>query len=120
SLAKAKAIQDLASKTIERQIPSFDQLARLTDDEIVEITTRVRGVGIWTAQMFLIFRLGRLDVMPSTDYGVRKGFARLYLKAGADLPEPQEIEKHARLWQPYRSVASWYMWRVLELESWLK
>ena len=86
---------------------------RLGDEEIVERLTQVRGIGRWTVEMLLIFRLGRPDVLPLGDLGVRKGFARTFRKRG--LPSPTVIERHAERWRPYRSVASWYMWRALEL-----
>lgn len=111
--AKIRALKDLAEKTGRKEIPTFARMSRLSDREIIEIASSVRGVGVWTAQMFLIFRLGRLDVMPSTDYGVRKGYSRVFLKEKR-LPEPGEIDERGERWRPYRSIASWYLWRVLD------
>ena len=85
----------------------------MSDDEIVESLTAVRGIGPWTVHMLLIFRLGRPDVLPTADYGVRKGFQKTYGKRA--LPDAKTLEKHAEKWKPWRSVASWYMWRATEL-----
>ena len=87
----------------------------LSDDDISTRLTSVRGIGPWTVQMLLIFRLGRPDVMPSTDLGIRKGFGLVY--GWEELPPPKFIMDHSELWIPYRSVASWYLWRSLELEG---
>jgi O-6-methylguanine DNA methyltransferase len=110
--SKLAAVRDLAQKIVSREIPTMAQLSTMTDDEIVASLTRVRGIGAWTVHMLLIFRLGRPDVLPTADYGVRKGFAKTYGKR--TLPEPRALEKHAERWRPWRSVASWYMWRALE------
>jgi 3-methyladenine DNA glycosylase/8-oxoguanine DNA glycosylase len=85
------------------------------DAEVIERLTAVRGVGTWTAQMFLIFRLGRPDVLPVGDYGVKKGFKRTFRTKG-ELPTPAEVERRGERWRPYRTVASWYLWRALELK----
>jgi len=85
----------------------------MPEDEIVERLTAVRGVGQWTVEMLLIFRLGRPDVLPATDYGVRKGFARAFRRR--ELPPPKRLLAHGERWRPFRTVASWYLWRVLEL-----
>ncbi|MBI2809641.1 MAG: DNA-3-methyladenine glycosylase 2 family protein [Candidatus Melainabacteria bacterium] len=113
SNAKAMALIDLAEKTVSGVVPTVDQLHSMPDDEIIERLVSIRGVGKWTVEMLLIFRLGRLDVMPATDYGIRKGFALTYRLA--DLPAPKEIIAHAEIWKPYRTLASWYLWRCLEL-----
>ena len=110
---KLAAMRDLAEKCRSGVVPPRQELEKLSDAEIVERLTAVRGIGAWTAQMFLIFRLGRPDVMPSGDFGVRKAFGLLYRKNGR-LPPPAAVEKHARLWAPYRTVASWYLWRSLD------
>jgi 3-methyladenine DNA glycosylase/8-oxoguanine DNA glycosylase len=115
SANKLAALRDLAEKCRDGVVPPREELEKRSDAEIVERLTAVRGVGAWTAQMFLIFRLGRPDVMPSGDYGVRKAFGRLYRKSGR-LPPPSALDKHARLWAPYRTVASWYLWRSLDSE----
>ncbi len=114
SRAKTAALKDLAQKTIEGVVPAMPALTALTDDEIVERLTIVRGIGRWTVEMLLIFRLGREDVLPVTDYGVRKGFQRAFRKR--TLPNAKDIEKRARAWRPYRSVASWYLWRAAEMK----
>lgn len=113
SRAKAAAMQDLAAKTLAGVVPSLQELRNLEDREIVERITQVKGVGPWTVEMLLIFRLGRPDVLPATDYGVRKGFARLM--KSPELPLPKELVEHGEPWRPFRSVAAWYLWRALEL-----
>ena len=110
--SKLAAIRDLAKKSLDGEIPSLEKMKSMTDDEIVEALTRVRGIGPWTVHMLLIFRLGRPDVLPTADYGVRKGFAKTYGKRA--LPDAKTMETHAEKWKPWRSVASWYMWRALE------
>jgi 3-methyladenine DNA glycosylase/8-oxoguanine DNA glycosylase len=113
SMSKAVALKDLAAKVIDGTVPTFEAMGGMDDEEIVERLTAVRGVGRWTAEMLLIFRLGRPDVLPSTDYGVRKGFARVFrLK---ELPSPGEVVKRGERWRPFRTVGSWYLWRALEL-----
>ncbi len=113
SRAKTLAVKDLAEKTRAGVLPEIEELSEMDDQEIVEILSSVRGIGEWTAQMLLIFRLGRPDVMPANDYGVRKGLAKAYKLD--DLPSPKELLGYAEKWRPYRTVASWYLWRVLEL-----
>jgi methylated-DNA-[protein]-cysteine S-methyltransferase len=113
SRAKTAALRDLARHAEAGEIPSLAAARRMGDDEIVERLTRVRGIGRWTAEMLLIFRLGRGDVLPVHDYGVRKGFAVAYGKR--KLPAPKALEKHGARWRPYRTAASWYLWRALEL-----
>jgi 3-methyladenine DNA glycosylase/8-oxoguanine DNA glycosylase len=116
SRSKIVALKDLSAKAIAGEIPTVEETDTMSDDEIVEALVRVKGVGKWTAQMFLIFRLGRLDVIPSSDYGVRKGFSITYGKAGDELPSASHIDLHAaKYWRPYSTVASWYMWRATEL-----
>lgn len=113
SRAKAAAIKDIAAKTIAGVVADRRAMARLSDVEIVERLTTIRGVGPWTVEMLLMFTLGRPDVLPATDYGVRSGFAIAYgLK---DLPSPKDLLAHGERWRPYRSVASWYMWRAVDL-----
>jgi methylated-DNA-[protein]-cysteine S-methyltransferase len=113
SRAKLLALRDLAQKTRSGEIPSLAELRRMPDDVVVERLTQVRGIGRWTAEMFLIFRLGRPDVLPADDYGVRKGFSVAYRKRA--LPTRKQLEKRGARWQPYRTVASWYLWRAVEL-----
>ncbi|NOS71822.1 MAG: DNA-3-methyladenine glycosylase 2 family protein [Verrucomicrobia bacterium] len=114
SRAKTAAIKDIAAKTIEGIVPPRRSLANLTDAEIIERLTVVRGVGPWTVEMLLMFTLGRPDVLPATDYGVRSGFAKVY--GHSELPHPRLILEHGERWRPHRTVASWYLWRALELE----
>jgi methylated-DNA-[protein]-cysteine S-methyltransferase len=112
SRSKALSLQDLAHKTISGELPSLSDVRRLDDESIVERLTAVRGVGRWTAEMLLIFRLGRPDVLPVDDYGVRKGFALAFKKK--ELPARKDVEKRGERWRPYRSVATWYLWRALD------
>lgn len=113
SRAKTAAIKDIAAKTLDGVVPTRRAIAKMSDREILERLTIIRGVGPWTVEMLLMFTLGRPDVLPATDYGVRTGFARVYgLK---ELPSPKELIAHGERWQPHRSVASWYLWRALEL-----
>lgn len=111
--AKTLALKDLALKTSEGFIPPVDELLALSDDEIMHRLIAIRGIGRWTVQMMLIFRFGKPDVLPVDDYGVRKGFARVY--GWDELPKPKELESFGEIWRPYRTVASWYLWRALEL-----
>ena len=113
SAGKAAAMRDLAAKCLEGVVQPRRRLEALDDATIIERLSAVRGVGEWTAQMFLMFKLGRPDVLPSGDYGVRKAFGRLYRKSSR-LPPPAAVAKHARRWAPYRTVASWYLWRSLD------
>jgi DNA-3-methyladenine glycosylase II len=110
--AKAAAMKDLAQKTIEGVIPTLEAAGQLSDEELVERLISVRGIGAWTVEMFLIFRLGRPDVLPIHDYGVQKGFALTYGKK--EIPKPRELAAFGERWRPYRTVASWYMWRAVE------
>jgi len=113
SRAKALALLDLAIKTKEGLVPDLEAMHAMSDDELIERLCAVRGVGRWTVEMLLVFRLGRLDVLPSTDYGIRKGFALTYKLD--QLPAPREIIAYGQRWKPFRTVASWYLWRALEL-----
>ena len=121
---KVLALRDLAAKTIDGTVQSLARIRRMPDDAIIEHLTQVRGIGRWTVEMMLIFRLGRPDVLPVDDYGVRKGFALTFqgLKpqtkvTPALLPKAEVMEKRARRWKPWRSVASWYMWRACDLAA---
>jgi DNA-3-methyladenine glycosylase II len=109
---KLLAVRDLSVKCREGTVPSLQAARGLADDELVTRLTEVRGIGPWTVHMLLIFYLGRPDVMPTGDFAIRLGFKRLYRKRQD--PTPESIVKHARRWQPYRSVASWYLWRSLD------
>ena len=119
---KALAVRDLAAKTLDGTVPTLARIRLLSDQEIIDHLTQVRGIGKWTVEMFLIFRLGRPDILPVTDYGVRKGFALTFGKlkpsdkvTPADLPKPAVIEARAKKWHPWCSVASWYLWRACDL-----
>jgi DNA-3-methyladenine glycosylase II len=104
-------MKDLAQKTVDGIVPSLEAANKMSDEELVERLISVRGIGAWTVEMFLIFRLGRPDVLPIHDYGVQKGFAILYRKKA--IPKPRELAAFGERWRPYRTVASWYMWRAV-------
>ena len=119
---KVRALKDLAARTLDGTVPTHAAIRKMTDAEIVERLTQVRGIGSWTVEMLLIFRLGRPDVLPVTDYGVRKGFALTFQRVpktrpleAADLPKPEILLKRGKSWAPFRSVASWYLWRACDL-----
>lgn len=115
SRAKMLAIRDLAAKTLDGTVPTVKQAHRMSDEELIERLDTVRGIGRWTVEMLLMFRLGRPDVLPVDDYGVRKGFAKM--RKMAELPKPKELMAYGERWRPYRSVASWYMWRAAEMKD---
>jgi DNA-3-methyladenine glycosylase II len=112
SRAKTAALKDLAAKTIDGTVPTGRVLIRMSDDEIITRLTAVRGIGRWTVEMLLLFDLGRPDVWPVDDYGVRKGFAKTFGRR--KLPTPKQLMKLGEKWRPYRSVAAWYFWRALD------
>ncbi len=112
SRAKTLAVKDLAARTLDGTVPALAALDRMAEEEIVERLTEIRGIGRWTVEMLLIFRLGRPDVLPATDYGVRKGFKAAFRKRA--LPAPKEILRRGEKWRPFRSVASFYLWRASE------
>ncbi len=121
---KALALRDLAAKTLDGTVPSLARIKRMADEDIIGHLTQVRGIGRWTVEMFLMFRLGRPDVLPVSDYGVRKGFALTFQGLQPDakvtpdlLPRPEVMERRARKWAPWRSVASWYLWRACDLAA---
>ena len=114
SRAKLAAARDLAAKTLEGVVPTAAALRRMRDDEIIERLTAVNGVGRWTVQMLLMFRLGRPDVLPIHDLGIQKGFQITYRTR--QLPKPDRIERHGERWRPFRTVASWYLWRATDAE----
>jgi O-6-methylguanine DNA methyltransferase len=113
SRSKLAALRDLSQKTLDGVVPTVKALHALADEEIVERLVQVRGIGRWTVEMLLIFRLGRQDVLPVGDFGVRHGFKLAYGKK--EMPSPKELAKHGERWAPYRSVAAWYMWRAVDL-----
>jgi len=110
--AKVMAMKDLAKKAVAGIVPTHSEALLLSDEELVERLVSVRGIGAWTVEMFLIFRLGRPDVLPIHDLGVKKGWSVAYGKK--HMPKPQELLTFGERWRPYRSVASWYMWRAFE------
>ena len=112
STNKLLSIRDLARKTIDGDIPTLAQAHRMDDEELIDRLTQVRGIGRWTVEMLLISRLGRPDIWPVDDYGIRAGFAALHRKR--KLPAPKDLIKAGAKWKPYRSVASWYLWRAAD------
>jgi 3-methyladenine DNA glycosylase/8-oxoguanine DNA glycosylase len=115
SRQKIAALRDLAEKTAAGVVPSFEDMEGMESAEIVARLTAVRGVGVWTAEMLLMFRLGRPDVLPVLDFGVRNGFALAYRRK--EMPKPKELAAFGERWRPYRSVASWYLWRAVDLHN---
>ena len=121
---KALALRDLAAKTLDGTVPTLARIRRMSDQAIIEHLTQVRGIGRWTVEMLLIFRLGRPDVLPVDDYAIRKGFALTFLGlkptakvTPALLPKPDILLKRAARWAPWRSIASWYLWRACDLAA---
>ena len=112
SYAKIRAIRDLAEKTLSGIVPGSRQIGKLTDEEIILRLTAVRGVGRWTVEMLLIFQLGREDVLPVDDFGVRSGFGHAYRKG--KMPKPKELLAHGEKWRPHRTTAAWYLWRAAD------
>jgi len=112
SFSKIAAIRDIAAKTLDGTIPSSRQIAKLSNEEIIERLTEARGVGPWTVQMLLIFQLGREDVLPADDFGVRAGFRVAYQKR--EMPKPKELLKFGERWRPHATTATWYLWRAAD------
>jgi DNA-3-methyladenine glycosylase II len=112
STQKAKYVRNLAEHVLDGSLP-IDSLHELNDDEIIAALTQVKGIGKWSAQMFLMFRLGRPDVLPDLDLGVQKGIQKAYKLR--KLPTPKQVLRRGAKWAPYRTVAAWYMWRILEM-----
>jgi DNA-3-methyladenine glycosylase II len=112
SANKLRAVRDLAVRTLDGTVPAPGTLAELSDERLTERLTKVRGIGPWTVHMLMIFHLGRPDVMPTGDFGIRKAFSLLYRRGRA--VKPEAILRHSKRWQPYRSFASWYLWRSLD------
>lgn len=112
SRSKVAALRDLSAKVLAREIPTMRGLSRLEDEQVIEALTQVRGVGRWTVEMLLMFRLGRPDVLPCGDYGVRKGYAAAWELD--ELPSPAELAKQGERWAPFRTVAAWYLWRAAD------
>jgi 3-methyladenine DNA glycosylase/8-oxoguanine DNA glycosylase len=113
SRPKLKSLRDLARRTVAKELPTLAATRGMADDEIIERLVAVHGIGRWTAEMFLMFRLGRPDVLPTDDYSLRKAYARAFKKRA--LPSREALEKLGEKWRPYRTVASWYLWRALEM-----
>ena len=114
SKQKSAYLKDLAEKTASGAL-DFSRLPDLPDEEVIEHVTQVKGIGVWTAHMFLMFSLRRPNILPTGDYGVQMAIKRHYRKR--KLPKPKDMEKIARAWEPYRSVACWYMWRSLDIKT---
>jgi 3-methyladenine DNA glycosylase/8-oxoguanine DNA glycosylase len=112
---KMAALRDLAAKVLDGTVPTAREMSRMDEEKIIERVTQVRGIGRWTVEMLLIFRLGRMDILPLDDFGVRKGFQKAYkLK---DMPTKKELAARGARWSPWRSVASWYLWRSCEMKD---
>lgn len=114
SKQKSAYLKDLAEKTAAGLL-NFSRLPKLSDEEVIKHLTQVKGIGVWTAHMFLMFSLRRPNVLPTGDYGVQVAVKKHYRKR--KLPKPKDMEKIARAWEPYRSVACWYMWRSLDIKT---
>jgi DNA-3-methyladenine glycosylase II len=114
SKQKSSYMKDLAAKT-KAGLLDFSKLPDLTDEEVITHLTQVKGIGVWTAHMFLMFTLRRADVLPTGDYGIQAAMKKHYRKR--KMPKPKEMEKIARPWSPYRSVACWYLWRSLDIKT---
>jgi len=112
SMAKVAALRDLAAKALDGTVPSTRVIKKLDDAEIIARLTQVRGVGQWTVEMLLIFQLGRRDVLPVNDFGVRNGFRHAYRRD--DLPKPKELLEFGERWRPHRTTAAWYLWRAAD------
>ena len=114
SRAKSAALKDIAAKTLDGTIPPRRALARMKNEAIIERLVEARGVGRWTVEMFLMFTLGRPDVLPVDDYGIRLGYKIAYGKRS--LPKPKVLAAFGERWAPYRTTASWYLWRAVDFE----
>jgi DNA-3-methyladenine glycosylase II len=115
SFAKIRSIRDIAEKTLSGIVPAAKQIVKLPDEEIIERLIEVRGVGRWTVEMLLIFQLGRADVLPVDDFGVRNGFRLAYHKR--EMPKPKALLKFGQRWRPYATTAAWYLWRAADTEA---
>jgi 3-methyladenine DNA glycosylase/8-oxoguanine DNA glycosylase len=112
SRSKAVSMRDIATRTLSGQIPDAQAMKKMSNEELFAALTQIRGVGPWTVEMLLMFTLRRPDVMPATDYGVRKGFQVLYRKR--EMPTPKQLLKKAEMWRPYRTAAALYLWRIAD------
>jgi DNA-3-methyladenine glycosylase II len=113
SRGKVAAVKDLSEKMLDGTVPTLARLKKMEDADIISRLVQVRGIGPWTVEMLLIFRLGRPDILPVSDFGVRKGFMLTY--GTPQLPTAKELLAHGERWRPYRSVASWYLWRAVDM-----
>lgn len=113
SRPKISYIKDLANKTLSGIVPTHDEVATLEDEELITRLIEIKGIGRWTVEMLLIFKMGRMDVLPAHDLGIQKGFQLTYGKR--KLPRPETILKYGERWRPYRTIASWYLWRAVDL-----
>ena len=114
SKQKLSYIRDLAARSHSGEL-NFSSLPDLTDDEVIAMLTQVKGIGVWTAHMFLMFSLRRPNILPTGDLGIQMAIRKHYRKR--KLPKPKQMEKLARCWEPYRSVACWYLWRSLDIKT---
>ncbi len=112
SRAKVVALRDLAAKTLDGTVPPGRTVSRLEDEAIIERLVAVRGIGRWTVEMLLIFQLGRPDVLPVHDFGVRNGFRLAY--GHRSMPTPKQVQRYGERWKPYRTAAAWYLWRAAD------
>ncbi len=110
---KAAALRDLAARTLDGTVPTLRAMRAMADEEVIERLVKIRGVGRWTVEMLLIFRLGRADVLPLGDLGIRKGFQLAF--GGPSLPTPKELAARGEAWRPFRTAAAWYLWRAVDL-----
>lgn len=115
SRPKVSYIKDLATKTLAGVVPTHDEVGALDDEALITRLTEIRGIGRWTVEMLLIFKMGRMDVLPIHDLGIQKGFQITYGKR--KLPKPETILKYGERWRPYRTIASWYLWRAVDLKK---
>lgn len=115
SRPKIKYIKDLAARAISGHVPTHDEVITFGDEELIERLTEIKGIGRWTVEMLLIFKLGRMDVLPIHDLGIQKGFMITYRKRR--MPTPEAILKYGEKWRPYRTIASWYLWRAVDLAA---
>jgi DNA-3-methyladenine glycosylase II len=114
SKQKSSYLKDMAQRAVRGEL-DFSRLPEMTDEEVIQHLTQVKGVGVWTAHMFLMFTLRRPDVLPTGDFGIQMAMKKHYKKR--KMPKPHQMEKIARLWQPYRSIACWYLWRSLDIKT---
>jgi DNA-3-methyladenine glycosylase II len=114
SKQKSSYLKDMAQRAARGEL-DFARLPEMTDEEIIKHLTQVKGVGVWTAHMFLMFTLQRPNVLPTGDFGIRMAIKKHYKKR--KLPKPEQMEKIAKCWEPYRSVACWYLWRSLDVKT---